>query len=152
MASIYEKDLGRTWDDTTRLPEKYKVSGKAGKAKVHIDSGLLGLEFFTRKLCMISCMQEPNWTGPGMRHSQSLRMFLLAATGLPGARLCLTPLRRFFRGEQQINTKFGFELDKDGFCRAVKLLFKRSFTAKCRATYNMCTWRREATIILLRTF
>jgi hypothetical protein len=50
MASIFEKEpiflIERTWDDKTKLPEKFKFSGKAGKAEVHIDSGLLGLEFF----------------------------------------------------------------------------------------------------------
>jgi hypothetical protein len=53
MASIFETEpiflLERTWDDKTKLPEKFKFSGKAGKAEVHIDSGSLGLEFFYGK-------------------------------------------------------------------------------------------------------
>jgi hypothetical protein len=53
MASIFEKEpiflLERTWDDKTKLPDKFKFLGKAGKAKVHIDSGLLGLQFFYEK-------------------------------------------------------------------------------------------------------
>ena len=51
MASIFEKDphffLERTWDDKTKLPEKQKFSGDNGKkAKVHFNSGSLGIEFF----------------------------------------------------------------------------------------------------------
>ncbi len=53
MASIHKKEpiflLERTWDDKMRFPKKYKFSGRAGKAEVHIDSGLLGLEFFYKK-------------------------------------------------------------------------------------------------------
>ncbi len=53
MASIFKKEpiflLERTWDDKTRLPEKFKFSGTARKVEVHIDSGLLGMEFFYEK-------------------------------------------------------------------------------------------------------
>jgi hypothetical protein len=53
MASIFEKEPifshKRLWDDTTKLPEKYKFSGRAGKAEVHMDSGSLGMEFFYEK-------------------------------------------------------------------------------------------------------
>jgi hypothetical protein len=52
MASNYEKEpiflLERTWDDSTKLPEKYKFQGRKNKqkAEVCIDSGTLGIEFF----------------------------------------------------------------------------------------------------------
>ena len=52
MASNYEKEpvfmLERTWDDSTKLPEKYKFQGRkdSKKAEVCIDSGTLGMEFF----------------------------------------------------------------------------------------------------------
>jgi len=54
MASNYEKEpifvLERTWDDSTKLPEKYKFQGsganKSMKAEICIDSGTLGMEFF----------------------------------------------------------------------------------------------------------
>jgi hypothetical protein len=52
MASNYEKEpifmLERTWDDSTKLPEKYKFQGRNDKhkAEVCIDSGTLGMEFF----------------------------------------------------------------------------------------------------------
>jgi hypothetical protein len=52
MASNYEKEpiflLEGTWDDNTKLPEKYKFQGTntQNKAEVHIDSGTLGMEFF----------------------------------------------------------------------------------------------------------
>jgi len=53
MASIFEKEPifshVRQWDDTTKLPDKYKFSGRAGKAEVHVDSGSLGMEFFYEK-------------------------------------------------------------------------------------------------------
>ncbi len=53
MASIFEKEpvflQERPWSDTTKLPDKYKFSGKAGKAEVHIDSSFLWLEFFYEK-------------------------------------------------------------------------------------------------------
>ena len=41
MVSIY--------DDMTKMPKKYKFQGTAGKAKVHISSGALGMEFFLKK-------------------------------------------------------------------------------------------------------
>ena len=54
MASNYEREpifvLERTWDDSTKLPEKYKFQGSGAnrslKAEVCIDSGTLGMEFF----------------------------------------------------------------------------------------------------------
>jgi hypothetical protein len=55
MASNYEKEsiflLKRTWDDNTKLPEKYKFQGTntRDKAEVHIDSGTLGMEFFLER-------------------------------------------------------------------------------------------------------
>jgi hypothetical protein len=55
MASNYKKEpiflLERTWDDNTKLPEKYKFQGTniQNKAEVHIDSGTLGVEFFLEK-------------------------------------------------------------------------------------------------------
>ncbi len=41
--------LERTWDDKTKMPEKYKFQGTAGKAEVHISSGALGTKFFLEK-------------------------------------------------------------------------------------------------------
>jgi len=40
--------LERTWDDSTKLPEKYKFQGRKNgqKAEICIDSGTLGMEFF----------------------------------------------------------------------------------------------------------
>jgi hypothetical protein len=53
MASNYKKEpifmLERTWDDKTKMPEKYKFQGSAGKAEVHISSGALGMKFFLKK-------------------------------------------------------------------------------------------------------
>jgi hypothetical protein len=41
--------LERKWDDTTKLPEKYKFQGRNAKAEVCINSGTLGMEFFFEK-------------------------------------------------------------------------------------------------------
>ena len=53
MASNFEKDpiflLERRWDDSTKLPEKYKFQGRIAKAEVCIDSGTLSMEFFLEK-------------------------------------------------------------------------------------------------------
>jgi hypothetical protein len=55
MASNYEKEpiflLERTWDNNTKLPEKYKFQGTntRNKAEVHIDSGTLSMEFFLER-------------------------------------------------------------------------------------------------------
>jgi hypothetical protein len=52
MVSNYEKEpiflLERTWDDNTKMPEKYKFQGTntGNKAEVRIDSGTPGMEFF----------------------------------------------------------------------------------------------------------
>jgi hypothetical protein len=55
MASNYEKEpiflLKRTWDNNTKLPEKYEFHGTntQNKAEVHIDSGTLSMEFFLER-------------------------------------------------------------------------------------------------------
>jgi hypothetical protein len=53
MASNYEKEpislLECRWDDTMKLPEKYKFQGRNAKAEVCIDSVTLGMEFFLKK-------------------------------------------------------------------------------------------------------
>ena len=53
MASNFEKEpiflLECKWNDTTKLPEKYKFQGRTAKAEVCIDSGTLGMEFFLEK-------------------------------------------------------------------------------------------------------
>jgi hypothetical protein len=53
MASIFKKEPifshKRLCDNTTKLPEKYKFSGRAGKVEVHLDSGSLGMELFYEK-------------------------------------------------------------------------------------------------------
>ena len=67
MASIFEKEPifshERLWDDTTKLPEKYKFSGRAGKAEVHMDSGSLGMEFFYEKTLpdFVQAATKLNW-------------------------------------------------------------------------------------------
>jgi hypothetical protein len=51
MGSNYEKEpiflLEQTWDDNTMLPEK--GTNTRNKAEVHIDSGMLGMEFFLER-------------------------------------------------------------------------------------------------------
>ena len=72
MASIYEKEPifshERLWDDTTKLPEKYKFSDRAGKAEVHLDSGSLGMEFFYEKtlpdFCSAGDELQWSWSKP----------------------------------------------------------------------------------------
>jgi hypothetical protein len=53
MASNFEKEpiflLEGKWDDSTKLPEKYKFLGRNAKAEVCINSGTLGMEFFLEK-------------------------------------------------------------------------------------------------------
>ena len=67
MASIFEKEPIFShewpWDDTTKLPEKYKFSGRAGKAEVHRDSGSLGMEFFYEKTLpdFVQAATKLNW-------------------------------------------------------------------------------------------
>jgi hypothetical protein len=55
MARTHKKEpiflLKRTWDDSTKLPEKYKFQGtnNQNKAEVHTDSGMLGMEFLLKR-------------------------------------------------------------------------------------------------------
>ncbi len=57
MASIYEEPphfvLEKTWDKNTRLPKTYKLQSSDSrnkiKAKVHQDSGKLGVKFTINK-------------------------------------------------------------------------------------------------------
>jgi hypothetical protein len=56
MTSNYEKEpislLERTWDESTKLLEKYIFQGTNtwNKAEVFIDSGTLGIEFFLERI------------------------------------------------------------------------------------------------------
>ncbi len=56
MASNYNKEplflLERIWDDSTKLPKKYKFDGTVtwNKAEVHIDSGMLEIKFFLERI------------------------------------------------------------------------------------------------------
>ena len=90
IASIFKHEPifshERLGDDTMKLPEQYKFSGRAGKAEVHVDSGTHGMEFFYDKTLPDFIQAVLSWTGTGTRLSPSLRMFLRAATKLPGAR------------------------------------------------------------------
>ena len=64
MASNYKKEpifvLERTWDDSTKLPEKCKFQGRKDgkKAEVCIDSGTLGMKFF---LDRDASPVQPSW-------------------------------------------------------------------------------------------
>jgi hypothetical protein len=70
MVSNYKKEpiflLKRTWDDSTKLPEKekYKFQGTntRNKAEVHIDSGVLGMEFFLKRT-LPEFNQAGTWLG-----------------------------------------------------------------------------------------
>jgi hypothetical protein len=90
MASIFEKEPifshERPWDDTTKLPEKYTFSGRAGKAEVHMDSGSLGMEFFYEKTLpdFVQAATKLDWDW--YETFSQLRMCSRAATKLPGAR------------------------------------------------------------------
>jgi hypothetical protein len=82
MASNYEKEpiflLERTWDNNTKLPEKYKFQGTntRNKAEVHIDSGTLGVEFFLRRRLYQSLTRQGlDLTGAGPSLSRNLRTY-----------------------------------------------------------------------------
>jgi hypothetical protein len=70
MASNYEKEpiflLERRWDDTTKLPEKYKFQGRNAKAEVCINGSTLEIEFFLKKtpLQFNQAGSRLNWSWP----------------------------------------------------------------------------------------
>jgi hypothetical protein len=81
MASIYEKEpifyLERTWNDKTKLPEKQKFSGEAGKkAEVHSNSGSLGMEFFYEKTLPNFCQAGDEQLTPGKKQPPSEKLAL----------------------------------------------------------------------------
>ncbi len=47
--SITTTKMASNYDNKTKMLEKYKFQGTAGKAEVHISSGALGMEFFLEK-------------------------------------------------------------------------------------------------------
>ena len=83
MASNYEKEpifvLECTWDDSTKLPEKYKFQGsganKSMKAEVCIDSGTLEMEFFLDRTLPQFNQAVSAWIGAGPKHFWSSKMF-----------------------------------------------------------------------------
>jgi hypothetical protein len=122
MASIFEKEpvfiQERPWSDTTKLPEKYKFSGMAGKAEVHIDSGSLGLEFFYEKTF-------PDFMHAGTKLDWSWEeTFLEFENVLSGSyntawREVLADNSTDLDALNKQNNRFNH--DKAGFCRAVEL-------------------------------
>jgi hypothetical protein len=56
MATNYEKEpiflLDRTWDDSSKMPKKknkFQGTNNRKKVEVHIDGGMLGMEFFIKR-------------------------------------------------------------------------------------------------------
>ena len=91
MASIYEKPphilQAKLWDEKTSLSETYKLQSNDTcnniKAKVHQDSGQLGIEFTVDKT---STREPRRFTSTGLTHSLSLRTAYWDSTKLPGSR------------------------------------------------------------------
>ena len=81
MASNYEKEpiflLERTWDNNTKLPEKYKFQGTntRNKAEVQINSGTLGMEFVLERTLPELAKQVLDSTEAGPSLSWNLRMY-----------------------------------------------------------------------------
>jgi hypothetical protein len=92
MARNYEKEpiflLERTWNNNTKLPEKYKyqVTNTRNKAEVHIDSGTLGMEFFQERTL-------PEFNQAGTRLDWSCSESFLELENLLGDRYCTTWLK-----------------------------------------------------------
>jgi hypothetical protein len=92
MASNYDKEpiflLERTWDDNSKLPEKYKFQGIStrNKAEVHIDSCTLGMEFFLERTLPEFNQAGTRLTGAGPSLSWNLRMFWVRDIVPPGSR------------------------------------------------------------------
>ncbi len=80
--------LERKWDDTTKLPEKYKFQGRNAKAEVCIDSGTLGIEFFLEKTLtqFNQAGTRLNWSWEEAFSSPSSRTFSGTPFVLPGTR------------------------------------------------------------------
>jgi hypothetical protein len=83
MASNYKKEpiflLERTWEDNTKLPEKYKFQGAytRNKADVHIDSDTLVMECFLERTL-------PEFNQAGTRLKWSWSEYFLEFENIPG--------------------------------------------------------------------
>jgi hypothetical protein len=78
----------RTWDDNTKLPEKYKFQGTNTRNKaseVHIDSGTLGMEFFLERT-----LSEFNQAGTRLAWSWSKSFLEFENVIGDGYRTCTT--------------------------------------------------------------
>jgi hypothetical protein len=144
MVSIFEKEpvffQERHWSDTTKLPDKFKFSGKAGKAEVHIDSGSIGLEFYYEK------------TIPDFMHAGTILDWsweetfseFEGVTKLPGARCWQTTPPIWMLSTSK--TIIGSTMTKLAFVEPLDFLSAKFLTVRCREICSTSTWCQEATI------
>ncbi len=150
MASIFEKEpvflQERPWSDTTKLPDKYKFSGKAGKAEVHIDSGSLGLEFFYEKTFpdFMHAGTELDWSWE--ETFSEFENCFLGVTKPPGARCWQTTPPIWMLSTSK--TIVGSTMTKSAFIKLSNFLSAKFLTARRRKICSTFTWHQEETIRL----
>jgi hypothetical protein len=142
MASNYEKEpiflIERTWDDNTKLLEKYMFQGTNtwNKAEDHIDSGTLGIEFFLERTL-------PEFNQAGNRLNWSWSESILKFENILGDSYCTTwhkILTNYFPKPLENKTEATCELkhcnEKENFYRVILI-----FICEILGDQKPCNWQ-----------
>jgi hypothetical protein len=156
MASNYEKEpislLEKSWDDNTKLPEKYKFYGANtwNKAVVHIDSGTLGMEFFLERTL-------PEFNQAGTRLNWSWPKSFLEFKNVLGDGYCTTWLevltKHFpepFENEPKATCELKCRNKTENFYRAISIFIREILQNLKLATGNTSICSREVIILFKR--
>jgi hypothetical protein len=151
MASNFEKEpiflLERKWDDTTKLPEKYKFQGRNAKAEVCINSGTLGMEFFLEKT-----LDQFNQAGTRLNLSWEETFSKFENVLGDSYRTTWNEVLndRFPKPLKEVSTHPRSK--KEDFDLAIELFIKKSLIIKSSGTYNTSIWPPEAITALHRIY
>jgi hypothetical protein len=156
MASNYEKEpiflQERTWDDNTKLPEKYRFQGTNtwNKAEIYIDSGTLGMEFFLERTLQEfnQAGTKLNPAGAGWSLSRNSRMPWAMDIAPPGSRSSVTTSPNHLKTSPKLLTRKKIAIRRDTSIAQSLSLFARYSGTKNPATGSTYTCIREVIVLL----
>jgi hypothetical protein len=152
MVSNYGKEpiflLERTWEDNTKLPEKYKFQGTNtwNKTEVNIDSGTLGME----EPYQNSTRQELDSTGAGPGLSRNSRTFWAMDIAPPGLRSSQATSPNRSKTSPKLPASLNAVIRRKTSTMQSPFFYARYLGIKNLATDSIFTCSREVTILFER--
>jgi hypothetical protein len=142
MASHYEKEpiflLERTWDDNTKLPEKYKFQGTDtwNEAEAYINSVTLSMEFFLKRTL-------PEFNQAGTRLNWSWSGSFLEFENVLGDGYCTTWLEvlsdhfsELLKNEPEATRELKRCNKKENFYCAISIFICKILVMRLSTTHN----------------